>query len=113
MKEKLISIFNGKTLFQVLVGIPFAIITFYFWPVLVHTLDPGSATFGLEVLEPIVVASIYVMTGAVFSYFGAKLFDGHFPQTIGPCDTSFLLFSLFYCGYLYGAASVLALSIAP
>jgi hypothetical protein len=113
MKEKLSRVFDGKTLFQVLVGIPLALATWYVWPHLAHYLDPGAATFGLEMMEPMVIGCIYVMVGGVFSYFGAKLFDGHFPQNIGPCDTSFLLFALFYCGFLYGVASVLALSIAP
>jgi hypothetical protein len=112
MKEALSKILDGATLFQVLIGIPFAILTWYLWPDLAHYIDPGAATFGLEAVEPIILGCIYVMIGAVFSYFGAKLFDGHFPSTIGPCDTTFLLFSLFYFGFLYAAKSVLALSTA-
>jgi hypothetical protein len=112
MKEKLNRIFDGATLFQILIGIPLAAATWYFWPHLAHVIDPGAATFGLEAIEPIIIGCIYVMVGGVFSYFGAKLFDGHFPATIATCDTTFLLFSLFYIGFLYAASSVLVLSTA-
>jgi len=112
MKEKLNKIFDGATLFQILIGVPVVASTWFLWPYIAHYMDPGAATFGVEVIEPVIIAFIYIQIAGILSFFGAKLFDGHFPPTIASCDTTFLLFLLFYCGFLFAVNSVLALSTA-
>jgi hypothetical protein len=112
-KALLGNLFSGAQLFQVFIGIPAAAALWYYWPMLAHKFDPGAPTLGLEYLEPMVVAALYLMAGSPWAFIGAKLLDGHFPEKIAGCDTSFLLYCSFLLGYLAIAISLLASSSAP
>lgn len=107
LREPWASIFSGKHVFQLFVGIPAAALLFYFWPLIIHQFEPEAGTFSLGVLEPIVVSMIYVMVGHSFAHVGAKLADDHYQkEAIRGCDNSFLFYVLFFSAYMLAALSV-------
>lgn len=93
-------LFTGRHSFQVVVGIPLVMGLFIGWPYLLSFMGQDSATFGIGMFEPLVIALMYVMVASTMSLIGSKVIDNWFTNPIGKCDTSFLLFLCYFWGML-------------
>ena len=101
------SIFGGKHILQMFIGLPIAFLLFYLWPAIIHVVDPSAGTFSWGILEPIVVACIYVMVGHSFAHVGAKLADDHYPnQALNGWDNSMVLYLVYFLAFMAAVLSV-------
>lgn len=71
-------------------------------------LDPQAASLGIEVLQPAIVAMIYVCGGMVFATLMAAFMEQQVRETsFGSWSRFGLFWSLAYLGYVLVAAAIL------
>lgn len=98
-------LFSGSYIFQILVGLPASILLFVWWPDIAHHMDKGAVTFGYDILQPGIVAFIYLMAANLWAYTGAALMDEHFPpKSLFGCDNLAMLYFLLMV--LFSALSI-------
>jgi|JI10StandDraft_1071094.scaffolds.fasta_scaffold1119700_2 hypothetical protein len=98
---------------QLFIGIPIIVAIYIGWPWALAAFGEPTATFGLGVFEPIIMAVMYVMIANYAAWAGSMLNDQEFSTPEQRCERRFQLYLLFYCSALLIVAVLLMGGRAP
>lgn len=100
MKPILKSLWDGGHRWQLVVGIPAALLLFLGWPWILDLFDADTGTFTVGLLELPIVGLLYTILNSTLAIVGAKLTDDQFTRSTTSCagrDYTFWLFLLYFC----------------
>lgn len=99
LKRMIGDLWDGGHRWQLIIGIPSAILLFLGWPWVLGIFNADTGTFSVGMMELVIVSLMYTILNSTLSIIGAKLTDDQFIRSSTSCngrDYTFLLFLLYF-----------------